>query len=179
MRKIIPLIILSMLILSPLLAEGVSASTVFLTSDNVNGHDADISQLNDIKNIIESKSNGDITVIVDEYASNPGEGTRLMNAKCDVGVSIACACAGNLVDLADYSTKVDKKIVYANAGDLDLNSLNFLRRSFDDDWSDSSFASVQSPGKFLSDAGITLVQPIQVYPGDSHNGRISYDSDIK
>ena len=176
MRKIIPLIILSMLILTPLLAEDVSASTVFLTSDNVNGHDADISQLNDIKNIIESKSNGDVTVIVDEYASNPGEGTRLMNAKCDVGVSIACACAGNLVDLADYSTKVDKKIIYVNAGDLDLNSLNFLRRSYDDDWSDASFASVKSPGKFLSDAGITLVQPIQVYPGDSYNGRISYDS---
>ena len=126
--------------------------------------------MNDIKNRIESKTNGDIIVVVDDSASNPGEGTRLMAARCDVAVSIAGACAGNLVDLADYSTKVNKKIIYINAGTLDLNSINFLRRSYDDNWSHYTF-------KFLTDAGITLIQPGVAYPNDCYKGIIAYDSD--
>ena len=100
-----------------------------------------------------------------------------MAARCDVAVTIAGACAGNLVDLADYSTKVTKKIIYVNAGTLDLNTINFLRRSYDDNWSHYTFASVQSPGKFLNDAGITLIQPAQEYPDDCYKGIIAYDSD--
>ena len=177
MRKIIPLLLLSLIILCPILAETADATTVFLTSDNLNEHDADFAMLNDIKNRIESKTNGDIIVIVDDSASNPGEGTRVMGARCDVGVTIAGACAGNLVDLADYSTKVPKKIIYVNAGTLDLNNINFLRRSYDDNWSHYTFAAVKSPGKFLNDAGISLIQPAVKYPNDCHNGVITYDSD--
>lgn len=159
MKKIIPLLLLSLIILCPIIAESADATTVFLTSDNLHEHDADFARLNDIKERIESKTNGDIVVVVDDSASNPGEGTRVMAARCDVAVTIAGACAGNLVDLADYSTKVSKKIIYVNAGTLDLNTINFLRRSYDDNWSHYTFASVQSPGKFLNDAGITLIQP--------------------
>ena len=101
MKKIIPLIFISLIILSPIFADSADATTVFLTSDNLHGHDADFHRLNDIKEHIESKTNGDITVIIDESASNPGEGTRLMNAQADVGVAISAACAGNLVELAD------------------------------------------------------------------------------
>ena len=177
MKKIIPLLLLSLIILCPIIAESADATSVFLTSDNLHEHDADFARLNDIKERIESKTNGDIVVVVDDSASNPGEGTRVMAARCDVAVSIAGACAGNLVDLADYSTKVSKKIIYVNAGTLDLNTINFLRRSYDDNWSHYTFASVQSPGKFLNDAGITLIQPAQEYPDDCYKGIIAYDSD--
>ena len=98
MKKIIPLLIIALILICPIFAEEVHATTVFLTSDNVLGHDEDFEMLNDIKNKIESKSNGQITVIVDDSASNPGEGDRVMNAECDIAVSIAYACAGNLVD---------------------------------------------------------------------------------
>ena len=109
MKRIIALFLLSLIILSPIFAESADATSVFLTSDNLNGHDADFARLNDIKNRIESKTNGEIIVVIDDSASNPGEGTRLMNVRSDVSVTIAGACAGNLVDLADYSTKVNKK----------------------------------------------------------------------
>ena len=177
MKKIISLLLLSLIILCPIFAESADATTVFLTSDNLHEHDADFARLNDIKERIESKTNGDIVVVVDDSASNPGEGTRVMATRCDVAVTIAGACAGNLVDLADYSTKVSKKIIYVNAGTLDLNSINFLRRSYDDNWSHYTFASVQSPGKFLNDAGITLIQPAQLYPNECYKGIIAYDSD--
>ena len=178
MKKIVPLLLISLIILSPIFAESADAVSVFLTSDNLNGHDADFARLNDIKDRIESKTNGDIIVVIDDSASKPGEGTRLMNTRSDVAVTIAGACAGNLVDLADYSTKVDRKIIYINAGSLDLNNINFLRRSYDDNWSDSTFASVQSPGKFLNDAGIIFIQPAVEYPNECHKGIIKSDSDV-
>lgn len=177
MKKIIPILILSLIILAPIFAESVDATTVFLTSDNLNGHDADMHRLNDIKDRIESKTNGEIIVIVDDSASNPGEGTRLMNARSDVGVSISAACAGNLVELADYSTRTTRKVIYINAGSVDLNNVNFLRRSYDDNWSHYTFASVQSPGRFLNDAGISLIQPTLEYPDECHKGIIKADSD--
>lgn len=177
MKKIIPILILSLIILAPIFAESVDATTVFLTSDNMNGHDADLHRLNDIKDRIESKTNGEIIVIVDDSASNPGEGTRLMTARSDVGVSISAACAGNLVELADYSSRTTRKVIYINAGSVDLNKINFLRRSYDDNWSHYTFASINSPGKFLNDAGISLIQPAIEYPDECHKGIIKADSD--
>ena len=132
MKKIIPILLLSLILLCPTFAESADATTVFLTSDNLHGHDADFHRLNDIKERIESKTNGAITVIIDDEESNPGEGTQLMNARTDVGVSISAACAGNLVELADFSTRATKKVIYVNAGSLDLNNINFIRRSYDD-----------------------------------------------
>lgn len=177
MKKIIPIFLISLIILCPIFAESVDATTVFLTSDNINGHDGDFSRLNAIKEKIESKTNGEITVIVDDSASNPGEGARLMNSRTDIGVEIGGACAGSLVELASYSSKVTRKVIYVNAGTLDLNSINFLRRSYDDNFSHYTFASVQSPGKFLNDAGISLIQPAVKYPNECHKGMIKPDSD--
>ncbi len=176
MKKIIPLLIIALILICPIFAEEVHATTVFLTSDNVLGHDEDFEMLNDIKNKIESKSNGQITVIVDDSASNPGEGDRVMNAECDIAVSIAYACAGNLVDLGAYSAQSTKKIIYVNAGSLDLTNINFLRRSYDDNWSSSSFASLQNPGQFLYDCGITLLQPGQKFYSQTDNGNLDYSS---
>ena len=110
MKKIIPIFLISLIILCPIFAESVDATTVFLTSDNINGHDGDFSRLNAIKEKIESKTNGEITVIVDDSASNPGEGARLMNSRTDIGVEIGGACAGSLVELASYSSKVTRKV---------------------------------------------------------------------
>ena len=72
MKKIIPLLLLSLIILCPIIAESADATTLFLTSDNLHEHDADFARLNDIKERIESKTNGDIVVVVDDSASNPG-----------------------------------------------------------------------------------------------------------
>lgn len=176
MKRIIPLFIIALVLICPILAEEAHATTVFLTSDNVLGHDEDMQMLNDIKQQIETKSNGQITVIVDENASNPGEGTRAMNADCDIAVTIAYACAGNLVDLGSYSVQSTKKIIYVNAGSLDLTSINFLRRSYDDNWSSSSFASLQNPGQYLYDSGITLLQPGQKFYGETDNGNLDHCS---
>ena len=66
MKKIIPLLLLSLIILCPIIAESADATTLFLTSDNLHEHDADFARLNDIKERIESKTNGDIVVVVDD-----------------------------------------------------------------------------------------------------------------
>jgi len=175
MKKLIS-VLLIILFLSTIMANGVSAATVFLTSDNVLGESEDFEMLNEIKEYIEEKTNGEVEVVVDSQASNPGEGTRVMNAECDYAVTIAYACSGNLLDLAEYSVKTNKTIISVNAGYLDLNKLNFLRRSYDDDWSDYSFAAIKSPGQFLTDSGIVLLQPGQKYPDETENGNIDYSS---
>ena len=176
MKKFLALSIIALFLICPVFSDHASATTVFLTSDNVLGHDEDMNMLYEIKEDIESKSNGQITVVVDSDASNPGEGTRAINADCDIAVTIAYACAGNLIDLADYSTRTTKTVIYVNAGGLDLNKINFLRRSYDDDWSSSSFAAIQQPGKFLSDSGVILLQPGQEYPDKTNDGNIEYSS---
>ena len=176
MKKFLALSIIALFLICPILASHASATTVFLTSDDVLGHEEDMNMLYEIKDDIERKSNGRITVVVDSEASSPGEGTRAMNADCDVAVSVAYACAGNLKILADYSAKTTKTIIYVNSGGLDLNNINFLRRSYDDDWSDSSFAAIQQPGKFLTDSGVILLQPGQDYPDETNNGNMEYSS---
>ena len=176
MKKIIPLVIIALILICPIFAEEAHATTVFLTSDNVLGHDEDMQMLNDIKSQIEAKSNGQVNVIVDSEASNPGEGSRAIAADCDIAVTIAYACAGNLVDLASYSTQSTKKIIYVNAGSLDLTDINFLRRSYDDNWSSSSFAAIENPGQFLYDSGIVLLQPGQRYYGQTDHGNLDYSS---
>lgn len=176
-KKTIALILLVLFLICPVIAEESHATTVFLTSDNVMGHDEDFKMLNQIKDYIEADSNGNINVIVDENGSSPGEGTRVISANCDYAVTIAYACAGNLDILAKYAASSDKKITYVNAGSLDLNNLNFLRRAYDDNWSNSSFASIKQPGKFLNDSGITVLQPTQKYSSESNNGNMQESSD--
>lgn len=172
--KIISLLILIFLVIAPVMAEDVHATTVFLTCDNMQGNNQDINMLNEIKNYIEQDSNGQINVIVDSSASNPSEGDRLMQANADVCVEIAYVDAGNLLSLAKYSSSVSTKhIIFINAGTLDLTNMNFIRRSYDDNYDNSSFANIQQPAKFLADAGITLIQPAKALPNDVSNDGIS------
>ncbi len=176
--KIITFILLILLIIVPVMAEDVNATTVFLTCDNMQGNDQDINMLNEIKNYIEQESNGQINVIIDSSASNPGEGDRAIQADADVSVAIAYADAANLLNLAKASSSLsNKKIVYVNAGTLDLTNINFLRRSYDDNYSNSSFANIQKPGTLLTEAGINLIQPCQALPNEVGENGISESSD--
>ena len=67
----------------------VSATSVFLTSDNIGGSDNDFEMLNEIKDYIMEFSNGKLDVIVDPESSTPGEGTRAIESNCDVSVNFA------------------------------------------------------------------------------------------
>lgn len=165
-----------LLILTPVFAEEVNATTIFLTSDNVLGYDEDMQMLNDIKSLIEEKSNNTITCVVDSSASSPGEGSRAMVSKADVAVMFAYACAGNFLDIANYATKSNKKLIYVNTGATDLYDIDLLRRAYDDNWSNYKFACVKKPAYFLIDSGITVLQPTQKYPDETDDKKLSYNS---
>lgn len=178
MKKFITLTLLMLILICPILAEDVSATSVFLTSDNVLGHDEDIHILNQIANYIEETTDGSIQVIIDNDASNPGEGTRAMASGCDYSVTIAYPCAGNLEQLGIFSVNSPMKLIFVNAGSLDLNQLNFLRRAYDDNWSVESFAAINSPGKFLADSGVILLQPNKELPDETDDGNLKYSDKV-
>ena len=160
-KKLSVFLILTILILAPSIS-AVSATTVFLTSDSIFGQQGEeVKMMNEIKNYIESDSNGDITVIVDSQSPAPGEGTRAMESDTDVSVNIAFADAANYYELARYSSQVSKQVIVVNVGSLDLNNLSNLRRAWDDNWSSESFLSIKNPGQFLSEAGISTIHPSQ------------------
>lgn len=178
MKKFVIITLLLMVFISPILAEEVSATSIYLTSDNVLGQGEDYRMLSQIKHYIEESSGGDIDVIIDGYASNPGEGSRAVASGCDYAVTVAYPCAGNIEQLAIFSVNSPMKIIFINAGPVDLDKVKILRRAYDDNWSDISFASVKNPGKFLSDAGITYLQPTQVYPEETNDKNLRYSDKI-
>lgn len=176
MKRKIAILLLAILIIVPTI-ENVSATTVFLTSDNIIDENTDLDMLNSIKHYIEEISHGQITVIVDEYAPGPGEGTRAIESDSDVSVNLAASCAGNFLVLANYASTSDKQIIFVNTGDFDLDNENYLRRAWDDDYSSSSFAGINSPGQFLNSAGISYIQPLQEYPDAGPDGILEKNSD--
>lgn len=156
----------------------VNATSVFLTFDSISNTDNDLDMLNSIKNYVEELSNGEITVTIDSQAPSPGEGTRLIESNYDVGVNVANPCAGNLLILAKYAVDSDKQIIFVNTGDFDLNGSDaYIRRAWDDNYSNKIFAGINSPGKYLRDAGIEYVQPLQQYPDAAHKGTYSQSND--
>lgn len=176
MKKIIATILIFLFIVTPTI-ENVSATTVFLTSDNILGVDADIDMLNSIKNYIEELSNGKLQVVIDNNAPGPGEGTRAIESNTDVSVSLAAPCAGNLQILAKYAQNSNKQIIFVNVGTFDLFDNNSLRRAWDDNYSKDTFAGIRNPGLFLNDAGIGVIQPLKEYPSNEHNGVLDHSSD--
>ncbi|MDL2271383.1 adhesin [Methanobrevibacter sp. OttesenSCG-928-I08] len=132
--------------------------------------------LNSIKNFIEETS--DLQIIVDNDAPGPGEGTRAILSNTDVSVALAAACAGNFLELAKYSAASDKQIIYVNIGDFDIDTEESLRRAWDDNYSNETFAGIRNPGKFLNDAGVFTIQPLKEYPeAGSNRGFISSSND--
>ena len=85
--------------------------------------------------------------------------------------------AANYYELARYSSQVSKQVIVVNVGSLDLNNLSNLRRAWDDNWSSESFLSIKNPGQFLSEAGISTIQPAQAYPDKTDSSGDIYYSD--
>ena len=176
MKKELTILLLAILIIAPTI-ENVSATTVFLTSDNVIDQSTDIDMLNSIKHYIEEISGGKITVIVDPYAPGPGEGTRAIESDSDVSVNLAASCAGNFLVLAKYSAVSNKQIIFVNTGDFDLDSADYLRRAWDDDYSSTNFAGINSPGELFKTSGISYIQPLQKYPDAGSDGILDKNSE--
>lgn len=168
MKRLV-IFLLAILIIVPTIQD-VSAETLFLTSDNLIDPETDYNILSSIANFIEEISNGDITVIVDSQAPGPGEGTRAITSSSDISVTIAAACAGNFLEEAEYSANSDKQIIFVNSGNFNLDHEDSLRRAWDDNYSNITFAGLNNPGKFLNDAGIDYIQPLQEYPDAGSNG---------
>lgn len=176
MKKYQVVLLISIIFIS-FTAQGVSATSVFLTSDHVGSQDNDIIMMNSIKNYVEDLSNGSIQVTVDSQAPSPGEGTRAIESDSDVSVTMAASCSGNFIVLAQAAQNTDKQIIFVNTGDVNLDNVSFVRRAWDDNYSSTTFAGINSPGKFLNDAGISYIQPLQEYPDAGSEGSYTSSND--
>lgn len=171
MKKKIAILIMVLLLVAPVIQDVAAAKTIFITSDNIIDHDTDIQMLNSIKNYIEEISNGKLQVIVDNEAPAPGEGWRAIEVTSDVSICLAASDAGNYLQLATATTNSDKQIIFVNTGSYDLdNNTNFLRRAWDDNYSNVTLAGMHDPGTFLKNAGIYYVQPTKEFPDNARDG---------
>ena len=180
MKRQIAILILALIILAPVIQDVSAAKTVFITSDNIIDHETDVKFLNSLKSYIEEISGGELQVIVDNQAPAAGEGWRSIEVTSDVSIDLAASDAGNYLQLATSTVNSDKQIVFVNMGDYDLdNHTNFLRRAWDDNYSNESLAGMRDPGTFLKNAGIYYVQPAKEYPDHVENGVFSsYDDEM-
>ncbi|WP_405264585.1 adhesin [Methanobrevibacter sp.] len=180
MKRQIAILIMVILILAPVIQDVSAAKTVFITSDNIIDHDSDVKLLNSLKSYIEELSGGELQVIVDNQSPAPGEGWRSIEVTSDVSVDLAASDAGNYLQLASSTVNSNKQIVFVNIGNYDLdNHTNFLRRAWDDNYSNESLAGMRDPGTFLKNAGIFYVQPAKEFPNNVNDGVISnYDEEM-
>ena len=180
MKKQIAILILALLIVAPIIQDVSATKTVFITSDNIIDHDTDLKVLTSLKNYIEEMSGGELQVIIDNQAPGPGEGWRAINVTSDVSIALAAADAGNYMQLATSTVDSNKQIVLINIGDYDLdNNSNYLRRAWDDNYSNETFAGIRDPGTFLKNAGIYYLQPVKEFPNNAHDGILSnYDEEM-
>ena len=180
MKKQIAILIMFLLIVAPVIQDVSATKTVFITTDNIINHDTDIQLINSIKQYIEELSHGELQVVIDNQAPGPGEGTRAMQVTSDVSITLAAADAGNFYQLGKYSANSNKQIIFVNIGDYDLdNSSSYLRRAWDDNYSNESFAGLYAPGTYLKNSGIYYLQPAIDYPDNTHDGILSkYDEDM-
>lgn len=180
MKRQIAILIMVLLIVAPVIQDVSAAKTVFITSDNIVDHDTDLKVLNSIKSYIEEISGGELQVIVDNQAPAAGEGWRAIEVTSDVSITLAASDAGNYLQLASSTVNSNKQIVFVNIGDYDLdNHTNFLRRAWDDNYSNESLAGLKDSGTFLKNAGIYYVQPTKEFPSNTDNGILDrYDEDM-
>ena len=180
MKRKIAIFIMAILIIAPIIQDVSASKTVFITSDTIIGHDDDIKMLNSIKSHIEEISGGELQVIVDNDAPAPGEGWRAIEVTSDVSICLAASDAGNYLQLASASANSDKQIIFVNTGDYDLdNNSNYLRRAWDDNYSNESLAGLRDPGTFLKNSGVYYVQPLKEFPNNGNEGNLDrYDEDM-
>lgn len=177
MKKQIMILLLIFLLFSSFIGQVSATTTVFLTSDNVMGNDDEVIMLNSIKNYIEEMSNGNIKVIIDSKSPSPGESSRAMESGADVNVDFAAADPGNFLLLAKYTVNTGKQTIFVNTGNFDLDTEDSLRRAWDDNYSSTIFAGVNSPGKYLNKSGITYIQPLKAYPDVGHKGHLAQNNE--
>ena len=180
MKKQIAILLLAILIIAPLVQDVAASKTVYITSDNIVDHDTDVKMLNSIKKYIEEISGGSLQVIVDNQAPAPGEGYRAIQVTSDISICLAAADAGNFYQLAKNSATTDKQFVLINTGDYDLdNHSNYLRRAWDDNYSNESLMGIRDPGTLLKNSGIYYIQPLKEFPDNGKNGYIDrYDEEM-
>ena len=180
MKKQIAILIMALLIIAPVIQEVSASQTVFITSDTIIDHDNDVKMLNSIKSYIEEISGGELQVIVDNEAPAPGEGWRAIQVTSDISITLAASDAGNYLQLAGASTNSDKQIIFVNTGDYDLDDhSNYLRRAWDDNYSNESLAGMRDPGTFLKNAGIYYIQPVKEFPNNGPEGNLDrYDEEM-
>lgn len=178
MKKNILIFILTILLVNIVIAD-VSATTVFLTSDNIANTEIDNDRLNAICDYIKEISGGKINVIIDSQAPQPGESSRAMESSANVKVIIGACCAGSFYIMSKYSSSSDSQMIYVNSGDYDLDEKSYLRRAWDDNYSNETFAGINNPGKFLKESGISYIQPLQKYPNAGPDGYLeSNDNEV-
>ena len=174
MKKQIAILLMVLLIITPIIQDVSASKTVFITSDNIIDNETDAKMLNSIKSYIEEISNGELQVIVDNQAPSPGEGWRAIQVTSDISITLAAADAGNFLQLATSTVDSDKQIIFINTGSFDLNNhSNFLRRAWDDNYSNETLAGIRDPGTFLKNAGIFYIQPVEEFPENANNGYLS------
>ncbi len=180
MKRQIAILLMAILIVAPVIQDVSAAKTVFITSDTIIDHDNDIKMLNSIKSYIEELSGGELQVIVDNQAPAPGEGWRAIEVTSDISICLAASDAGNYLQLAQATTNSNKQIVFVNTGSYDLdNHTNFLRRAWDDNYSNETLAGMHDPGTFLKNAGIYYIQPTKEFPDNANNGYLEkYDEEM-
>lgn len=180
MKKQIAILLLAILIIAPLVQDVAASKTVYITSDNIVDNDTDVKMLNSIKKYIEEISGGNLQVIVDNQAPGPGEGYRAIQVTSDISICLAASDAGNYYQLAKNSADTDKQFVLINTGDYDLdNHSNYLRRAWDDNYSNESLMGIRDPGTLLKNSGIYYIQPLKEFPNNGKNGYIDrYDEEM-
>ncbi len=176
MKKKTTFLIITIILMASIV-QNVSATSVFLTSDNVGSEDNDLEMLESIKNYVEEISNGKYEVIIDDQSPSPGEGTRAVEGDYDVCVNFAAVDCGNFQVLAKGSQTQDKQIIFVNTGNLNLENRSYIRRAWDDNYSQINFAGILQPGKFLNDAGIQYIQPLIEYPNKAIDGSYTKSDD--
>ena len=178
MKKQIAILLMALLIIAPIIQEVSATKTVFITTDNIINPEFDTKLINSIKNYVQELSGGELQAVIDNQAPSPGEGHRAITVTSDVSIALAAADAGNFLQLAQSSTNSSKQIIYVNTGDYDLdNSSDFLRRAWDDNYTNESFAGLRDPGSFLKNAGIYYIQPAKEFPDKYHDGILSDQDD--
>lgn len=178
MKKQIVILVMALLIIAPIIQDVSATKTVFITTDNIIDHDFDTKLINSIKEYIQELSGGELQVVIDNQAPSPGEGYRAIQVTSDVSITLAAADGGNFVQLARYSDNSTKQIIFVNIGDYDLdNSSNFLRRAWDDNYTNESFAGLRDPGTFLKNAGVYYIQPAKEFPNNYRDGILSSQDD--
>lgn len=180
MKKQVAILLMILMIVTPVIQDVAASKTAFITSDTIIDQENDVKMLNSIKGYIESISGGEIQVIVDNQAPAPGEGWRAINVTSDISICLAASDSGNYLQLAQYAAYADKQIVFINTGSYDLdNHSNYLRRAWDDNYSNESFAGVHDPGTLLKNAGIYYIQPLKEFPDNGKDGYLDrYDENM-